>query len=144
MRSSEDTNDGHAARQRDRLGVGRPEGGEHDDLVARVAQHGEGIRNGLLAAVGDQHLLRRHREVGIAQGLGGQRLAQGRDPARRGVPVVGRIAAGLDGGLDDVRRCREVGLARPESDHMLAGRLQRLGFGVHGQGGRRGDRGRSS
>ena len=144
MRSSEETTTGHSAGQRDRLGVGGPVGGEDDDLVAGVAQHGEGVGHGLLAAVGHQHLLGRHREVRVAQGLGGDGLAQGRDPARRGVAVVGRVAAGLDGGLDDVRGCREVRLAGPESDDVLAGRLQRLGLGVDGQGGGRGDRGGSA
>ena len=144
MRSSEEHEDGHPPGQRDRLGVGGPEGSEDDDLVARVAQHGEGVRNGLLATVRHQHLLRRHREMGIAQGLGGQGLAEGRDPARRGVAVVGRVTAGLHGGLDDVRRRREVGLAGAEADHMLTCGLQRLRLGVHSQGGGRGDRGGSA
>ena len=79
----------------------------------------------------------RHRVARVAQGLGRDGLAQRRDPRRRRVAVVGRVAAGLDGRLDDVGRGREVRLARPEADDVLAGGLERLGLGVDGQGGRR-------
>ena len=48
---------------------------------------------------------------------------------------------GLDRGLDDVGRRREVGLAGPEADDGLAGRLEGLGLGVDGQRGRLGDGG---
>ena len=128
--------DRHAAGQGDRLGVGGPERGQHQDLVARVAQHGEGVGHGLLAAVGDQHLVGRHLEARVAQGLGRDGLAQRRDPARRRVAVVGRVPAGGDGRLDDVGRRREVRLAGAEADDVLAGRLQRLGLRIDGQGGR--------
>ena len=43
--------------------------------------------------------------------------------AGRRVPVVLRVAAGGDGGLDDVLGRREVGLAGAEPDHVLALRL---------------------
>ena len=54
--------------------------------------------------------------------------------------MVGRVAAGDDGRLDDVGRRREVGLARAEADDVLPGRLQRLGLRIHGEG-RRGRHG---
>ena len=48
-----------------------------------------------------------------------------------------------DRGVDDVLRGREVGLAGPEPDHVLALGLQGLGLGVDRQGGRWCDRGES-
>ena len=48
-------------------------------------------------------------------------------------------AAGGNGGLDDVGRRREVGLAGAEADHRLTGGLERLGFGVDGERGGFGD-----
>ena len=128
--------DGHAAGQGDRLGIGRPERGEDDDLVAGVAQHGEGVGDGLFAPVGHQHLLCRHRVARVPQGLGHDGLPQGRDTGRRGVAVVGGVTAGFDCRLDDVRRSREIRLARPEPDDVLAGSLQGLGLGIDRQRGR--------
>ena len=128
--------DRRATGQGDGLGIRRPVGGEHQHLVAGVAQHRERVGHGLLAAVGDEHLVGGHLVARVAQGLGGDRLAQGRDPGRRRVAVVGRVAAGDDGRLDDVRRRREVGLARAEADDVLPRRLQRLGLRIHGEGGR--------
>ena len=48
-----------------------------------------------------------------------------------GEPVFYR----LDRGLDDVRRRREVRLTGAEADDRLAGGLEGLGLGVHGQRG---------
>ena len=67
-------------------------------------------------------------------------FSSGRPPAGR-VAVVLRVAAGVDGGLDDVVGRREVGLAGAEADDRLARRLQGLGLGVDGQRGRLGDGG---
>ena len=120
----------------DRLGVGGPVRGEHDDLVAGVAQHGERVGHRLLAAVGDQHLGGRDLEARVALGLGRDGLAQRRDTAGRRVTVVGRVAAGLDRGLDDVGRRREVRLAGAEADDVLPRRLQRLRLRIDGEGGR--------
>ena len=126
--------DRHAAGQLDRLGVGGPVRGRHDDLVAGVQQGREGVVDGLLAAVGDQYLVRRDRHAGVAQRLVRDRLLQLRQPAGRRVLVVLRVLSRLDRRLDDVRRGREVGLSGAEADHRPAGRLERLGLGVHGQG----------
>jgi len=48
-------------------------------------------------------------------------------------------AAGDDGGLDDVGRRREVGLARAEADDRLTCGFERLRLGVDGERGRFGD-----
>ena len=72
--------------------------------------------------------------------LSGDRLPQLGQPAGGRVAVVLRIAAGGDGRLDDVVGRREVGLAGPEADDVLALGLQGLGLGVDGQRGRLGDR----
>ena len=69
VRAGEDL-DGRAARQLDALGVGDPERGGEDDLVARVDDRGEGLVDGLLAAVGDDDVLGGDLVAGVAQGLG--------------------------------------------------------------------------
>lgn len=55
--------------QPDRFRVGGPVGRDHDDLVARIEQRGERLVDRLLAAVGDQDLVRLHPVAGVAQRL---------------------------------------------------------------------------
>ena len=55
--------DRHAAREPDRLGVGRPVRRRQQHLVARVEDRREGLVDRLLAAVGDQHLAGRRRRT---------------------------------------------------------------------------------
>jgi hypothetical protein len=69
--------DRHPAGQPDRLGVGRPVGRRQDRLVAGVEQRGEGVVEGLLAAVGHDDLAGLDQVPGVAHGLGRDRLAQG-------------------------------------------------------------------
>jgi len=122
--------DRHAAGQPDRLRVGGPVRRRHDHLVARVEHRRERRVDGLLAAVGDQHLRRGDLEAAVAAGLVDDRLLELGQSARGGVAVVPRVAAGLDGGGDDVVGGGEVGLARAESDDGPTLRLQRLGLRV--------------
>ena len=75
----------------------------------------------------------------VAQRLGGDRLAQFGEPGRRRVAVVSWITARRHRCRDDVLRRWEVRLAGPESDDVLAGRLQGLGLGIDGEGRRLGD-----
>ena len=82
-------------------------------------------------------------EPRVALGLGGDRLLQLGEPARRRVPVVAHLGARRDRRIDDVLRGREVRLAGTEPDHVLALGLQSLGLGVDRQGGRWCDRGES-
>ena len=126
--------DGHAAGQLDGLGVRRPVRRGDDHLVARVEHRGERGVDRLLAAVGDQHLARLDGETAVAQRLLGDRLLQLGEAAGRGVAVVLRVAAGVDGGLDDVVGRREVGLAGAEADHRAALGLERLGLRIDLQG----------
>ncbi len=126
--------DGDAAGKGNRLGIGGPVRGEQQHLVAGVEQGGERGVHGLLATVGDQHLARLDLVAGIARGLGGERVAQLRQSGHRGVPVVGPLSAGGDGRLDDVVGGGEVGLARAEADHRLAGRLELAGLSVDREG----------
>ena len=66
-------------------------------------------------------------------------FSSGRPPAGVYLWFLGSRQA-ADGGLHDVGRRREVGLAGPEADHRLTRRLERLGLRVDGQGGGLGDR----
>ena len=119
-----------AARQRDGLRVGGPVRRGHEDLVAGVEQGGEGLVDGLLAAVGDQHLGRLDAEAAVPRGLGRHGLAQLGQAGGRGVFLVPGHGAGASRGLNDVIGRREVGLARSEADDGQARGLERLGLGV--------------
>ena len=70
------------------LGVGGPVRGQHEDLVARVAQDGERVGDGLLPAVGHQDLRRGDLEAGVTPGLDGHGLTQLGKAGRGGVLVV--------------------------------------------------------
>ncbi len=129
--------------QLDRLGVGRPVGGHDEDLVARVEQRRERLVDGLLAAVGDEHLRGLGRVAGVAQRLGRDRLLQLGQPAGGRVLVEPRVARRLDRRLDDVAGRREVGLAGAEADDGPSFGLHRLRLGVHGERGGLGNRGNS-
>src|SRR5204862_270075 len=50
---------GHGAGQLDQFGVADPVGGRNDDLVARVAEHREGVVQRMFRAVGNHDLLGR-------------------------------------------------------------------------------------
>ena len=133
--------DRRPAGQRHRLGVGGPVGGGQQHLVARVHDRLDGLVVRLLAAVGDDDLAGADVVAGVPLGLVGDGLAQRGEARRRRVVVAGGVLHGGQGGLDDVGRRREVGLAGAEADHVLTLGLHGLGLGVHGQGGRRGDGG---
>ena len=124
------------------LGVGRPVRRREQHLVAGVEQGGEGLLDGLLAAVGDEDLGGGHRvarsPAGVLAAIASLQLGQA---AGGRVLVVAGVAAGLGGGLDDVGRGREVRFAGAEADDVLARRLEGLGLGVDGEGGRFGDGG---
>ncbi len=132
--------DRDAAGQPDRLGVRRPVRRGEQHLVARVQQRRERLVDGLLAAVRDEHLRRRHGQAAVAQRLVDDRLLELGQPARGRVAVVGRHRAGRLGGSDDRGRRREVGLAGAEADDVLAGGLLGLGLGVDGERRGLGDR----
>lgn len=76
-----------AAREADRLGVGGPVRSRDDDLVARVEDRGEGLVDGLLAAVGHQDLRGVDLVAGVAQRLlrdGGLELGEPMRPGCSG------------------------------------------------------------
>ena len=131
--------DHRAAGEAHGLGVGRPVRRREQHLVAGVDERGDGVVDGVLAAVGDDDLRRGDLVAGVPQRLRGDGLLQLGQAAGRRVAVVARVAAGRDGGLDDVVGRREVGLAGAEADDRLARRLQRLGLGVDRQRGGLGD-----
>ena len=99
----------------------------------------------MLAAVGHQHLVGGDVEArSRAWTWRRSPRAARRSPAVGRVLVVARVVAGLGRGLDDVRGGREVRLAGAVADHRLAGGLEGLGLGVHGQRGAGGEAARRS
>ena len=87
-----------------------------------------------LAAGDDQHVIRRDVDVIAAMEVGGDRLAQRRDPVRRRIAVLA-VAQRLDRRLDDMRRGFEIRLADAEIDDIASlprefGRARQHGEGV--------------
>ena len=83
LRAGEDLHR-HAAGQPDGLRVGGPERGGDNDLVARIQQGGEGVVDGLLAAVGHQHLGRLGLVAGVPEASCPRWPASARAGRRRG------------------------------------------------------------
>ncbi len=104
--------DRDSSRQPDDLRIGGPVGRRQQDLVAGIEQGGEGLFDRLLAAVGDEHLGGGHLEARVPGGLGGHRRPQLRQAGGGRVPVIPRVGARRHRSGHDVRRCREVRLAR--------------------------------
>ena len=89
--------------------------------------------HGDLAAGHDQHIVGRDLDgVALAQ-IGGDRLAQRQDAVGGGVAVLA-VVQRLDGGLDDMGRGFEVGLADAEVDDVAPLRLQGRGLRQHREG----------
>jgi hypothetical protein len=126
--------DRHPVGQGNRLRVRGPVRGGHQHLVTGVEQRLERVVDGLLAAVGDQHLRWVALEARVAPGLVGDRAPQYRQPRDRGVVVVRRVRTRGDRGLHDPCRSGEVGLAGAETDDVLTGGEQRLRLGIDGEG----------
>ena len=126
---------GHRGRpgQADRFGVCGPVRGGDDHFVARVEQHRESVRHGVLAAVGDQHVGRFTLEAEVSAGLLGNRFTQHRQACSWRVLVVDGIVACGDRSLDDVRGSREVWFAGAKANDWLASSLQCLRLRSDGQ-----------
>ena len=90
----------------------------------------------MLAAIGDEHLISSCLKSTVTQGLDGDRFTQLGKSGRGRVAMHLRITTGLHCCLDDVLGSREVGLAGAETNDVLAGRFEGLGFGIDGQCGR--------
>jgi hypothetical protein len=123
----------HAAGQPDRLRIGGPVRRGEEDFVAGVEHGRERLVHRLLAAIGHQHVRGPDVVPGVTGRLGRDRLPQLGKAASRRIPVVARVAAGLDRRLDDVVGGRKVRLSCRETDDRASGRLQRLGLGVDGE-----------
>ena len=132
---------GHPDRDRDRRRadeagqrlVDRVAGIRDEDLVAGVDQAEDRVQHHALATDRDEDLERLDREALARGGIGGDRLAQGRDPGERRVVRRAGVERRLRG-LPDVGRRVEVGLAELEVDDRAALRLERAGAGGHLEG----------
>ena len=105
-------------KRRQRL-VDRVAGIGDEDLVARVDQPEDRVEHHALAADGDEDLGRFDREPLAGGGVGGDRLAQGRDPGERRVVRLPGIERRLAASRT-LRRRVEVGLADLEVDDRAA------------------------
>ncbi len=123
----------------DALRIGGPVGGRKEDLVAGVQQGCTRVVDGVLAAVGHQHLGNLRAPPRVTLGLLHQCRLQFRQSARRRILVVDRVLTGRHGSDNDVVRCGEIGLTSTEPDDRLTGRPQLPGLVGHGHGRRLGD-----
>ena len=103
------------------------------DLGAGLAEHQDGEEHGGLAARHDDDVVRAHLHAVATLQVLGHQLAQGQDALGRRVAVMA-VAQRLDGGLDDVLRRLEVGLADAEVDDGLALALELGGARQHLEG----------
>ena len=96
----------------------------HDDLVAGPDEGHHREREHRLGARGDDDAVGVDRDPAPESGVGGDRLAEGREPERRGVVGPAFVERPLRRG-EDVRRGVEVGLTEVEVDDVAALRLER-------------------
>ncbi len=124
--------------QRDDVGVADPAGRGDDHLVVLVQRGDHRVEDHLLAAGGDDDLLRLVVDAAVALELGGDGFAQGAGAGDVGVLGV----TALDGGdcrvLDELGRV-EIGLALGEGDHVPPSRFQGPCLGGNGDGEARAD-----
>src|SRR5699024_5900885 len=119
--------------------VGGPVGGGQQHIVALVNDGGKGLVDGLLAAVGHDHLGGVNIDAGVTLGLLNDCLLEGGQARGLGVAEVGGVLKSLAGGVHNVVGGWEVGLARTKADNRASLRLEGLSFSVNDEGGRGGD-----
>ena len=131
---------GHAVGERDRLRVRGPVRRGQQHLVARVEQGLERVVDRVLAAVGDDHLLRLDDVAGVAGGLRRDRGAQLGQPAgaacsadRETLPHAAIAASTMRAGVG------KSGSPAPKPMTSSPAAWQRLRLGVDRQRGRLGD-----
>ena len=133
----------NTASESDGFGIRGPVRGRQNHFVAWVAQCCERREHCVLAATCDQHLVGSGLKAAVAQGLHSDGLTQLGQTSGWCVAMVLDVATCSNRCFNDVLWRREVGLARAETDDVLASGLERLGLGVNGKRGRLSDRGQS-
>ena len=113
--------------------VAQPVGRGQQQFIAGPQEHLEEVVQGLLAAVGDQHLVGAGRNLIFSAEFCGNRLAQGRFAGGRSVAGVAGLK-GRRGGLADEGRGIEIRLPRTEAADVMAIGAQGFGPGGNGQG----------
>ena len=107
--------------------IAHPVGSGNDDLIPRVEYRTERIEYRLLRPGGNQDLVRREMQVIVR----GEFVDDRADELRGSLVRCVMREVGLDrpeGGLLDMRRCREVGFPGRQADDVHAGFLQEAGF----------------
>ena len=113
--------DDRCSRQPRRDTVDRVGRRRHDDRVARCRQHPQQVREPLLGADRAHDLrLRIEDDAEAARVELGDGVAKLRDPAARGVAVIGRLEGRLPQLVDGDLRRRDVGVAEAEIDDVPA------------------------
>jgi len=124
---------GHAAGQQRHVRIGDPVGDRDDDFVARIENGLGQVVEALLAATGDQDLLRSIIEAVVALEFVDDGLFQRGGTIYR--CILGKaVAYRLDGRFLDMVGGVEVRFTRPQSNDVLAGGPHLGGAGSDGQG----------
>src|SRR5690606_13902302 len=127
--------DRNAARDLDHVRVGHPVGRGDHDFIARVEDSLAEIEVALLAAAGDEDLVRGVGKIIVAMELGDDGALQRRRTVHR--RVLGLAALdGVFGSLLDVFRGVEIRFAGAKADDVLAARAQFRGALRDGKRGR--------
>ena len=98
-------------RQPHDFGIAHPIGHRHHHLVARIERRHQRIEDDLLAARGDEAVLRRDIEPVVAPELGRHRFLELGDAVDIGVARLALVHR-RDGGVLHIQRRIEIGLAR--------------------------------
>src|SRR6202161_1506307 len=104
-----------------------------DNVDPLFAEHLNRHEHRHLAAGDDHDEIGRHSGAEAAMQILSHRLAQGRNAGCVGIAVLA-VAQSLDGGLDDMGRCFEIGLADAEIDDVTPLALQFSRPRQHGEG----------
>ena len=125
----------HTTRNLRHFGIGNPEGGWDQYLIARINRCHEGVEDALLAAIGDHDFIKRVIKVIIALELPLHRFLEPPGAILRRVFRLTR-QRGLMRRFNSMWRCREIRLSGGQADHLdaLRGQFPRLDRHDHGSG----------
>ena len=120
------------------LGIAYPAGLIHNHLVAGVEDGLKRVVQRVLGAVGYDNLIHLVAQAVVVEHAVGDGRAQLQRAGHGGVTGLAAIQRILEGLAHHGRRIK-IRFACGKADHIHPLRTQRLGFGIHGQGGGRGN-----
>ena len=130
--------DGRRPGQAHHIGIRHPARRGHDDLIPRIAGHGQRVPDHGLPTGTNADLIRRDGDAIIARELGANRSFQFRDTVHRRIACVTRCH-GFFHSVENMRGRGKIWLARRQTNHIAPGRAQIARRLRHRHGRGRGD-----